>query len=172
MDNQYRLDVINGIRRAAEKFKHHQNFTKRVTPYLEAEFPGKTVSIHTSQKRFDSHRIGIWGGDIHYKELIEISFDSRKDKTWFEDLLYQLDVADPSDQMERERDEESIYFQDFENQIKMRQEAIDRIKDIALAQIKDLPVPSSAKIRTSQCHWDSPSSVLREKYPHLFGIKG
>jgi hypothetical protein len=140
-----------------------------VTPYIEAEFPDKTVFIHTSTGQYNDHKIGIWGEDIPYGERVEIGFNSDIGRTWQEALFHQLDITDMSDQIERERDESNLDFFALESQVKDLQEAIEKLRDQASDRVKQLPIPISAKIRKSGCHWSQPSTALCIKYPNLFG---
>lgn len=162
------ITVVNAIRGAFEKFKHHKEFTNRVRPFLEEVLPEYTLSIDVDKVYSDCFRyaIKVWGKGIPYESCVYLRWSdlvNSKRQPWQEGLQFALNVADQRDYAERELHEKHL-IPDLE---RLNAEVIDRIR-AARILIETLPIPVAATVRNSQAHWSSPSSSLAKRFPVLF----
>ena len=154
-----RIAVVDGLRRAFEKFKHHREFTRRAQPFIEAELPAFTVSVSPGSGR---HNIHVWGAGIEFCDALHVSW-SPSDGSWIAEFLAALDIVDCRDREERAADEELLC-----PTLAAMDEQIRRLRREAAAMIKALPVPPSAKTRADPMYWEGPSVELKERFAALF----
>ena len=175
---EIQIKVVNAIRRAAEKFKHYQNFTKRCLPFIEVELPEYTIDLHIERSPLGhlSHKIRVWGHDLSFSDRIEARFiDKLEDGsgTWYDALQEELKRLDMTDQLERMEHEKSIY-PELKLLDQMSKELMMKLKMIrtqANKLVGDLPIPPTAiksGMREKEFFWNKPSSVLTEKFPNVF----
>ncbi len=158
---EQRAEVLQGIRRALEKTKHYEKFTKRVTNAVQEELPWHTVYMQKAINSMGLDGIRVWGNGIHYDNGINLSWNPSR--SWVEALDRELDIADFSDYQERAKMEERMIpgLEDLERQVaKLQEEALDRFRQ--------LPIPKSAKARAEAHYWDEPSFEIRQLFPKLF----
>ncbi len=156
-----RISVVDGVRRALEKFRHHREFTRRVKPLIEAELPGYTISVTPDDGSLSSIR--IWGCGLDYNHS-SVYLCWNHSKPWADGLTEALAREDVRDHEEREMDEQALYprLGAMEAQMAaLRQQAAD--------MIAALPIPQAATLRAASHFWDGPSSALQARYPLLFG---
>lgn len=156
-----RISVVDAVRRAFGKFRHHREFTRRVKPLIEAELPGYTISVTPDDCTLSSIR--IWGCGLDYnKSAVYLCWNHSK--PWAEGLAEALAREDVRDHEEREMDEQALCprLDAMEAQMAaLRQQAAD--------MIAALPIPKAATLRAESCFWERPSSALQGRYPLLFG---
>ena len=151
--------ILEGIRRAFEKTKHHQLFTGRVTNVIRAELPEYTVSDFSYT---GLQNLRVWGNGLNYDESIYLCWSAHT--PWQQGLEKELKRQDTSDYRERLRAELRI-LDEFEY---LNQEVLNA-KNQAQQLIESLPIPQASidkKFRDKT--WDRPSAELRAKFPALF----
>lgn len=163
VDYAQRIAVVNALRLAFLRVKHHQKFTKRILPILREELPGYTVSVSD-----DGHfcRVGVWGNGLVYdKTSINLSWCTTKDDAeWVEKFQRELDINDCSDYAERQEEETKLL-----PQLEAIEAKIEALRAEAATMFETMPAPKSAKIRTSTSHWTRASYSLQKKFPLTFG---
>jgi hypothetical protein len=148
--------IIAALRRAYENFRHHVKFTQRARPIIEAELPMYQVSVADCSVR-------IWK-DRAYDQAVDISWSSFSSKSWQENFECDLARQDPSDTIERMKDEARVA-----EQLAALEAQVCEARRVAKEIIEALPVPKAATIRSGAHFWSSPSTALTEKFPQLFG---
>lgn len=171
-----KIKVIHAIRDAFEKFKHHQDFTKRMRPYiergLEKVFQDSLITyinVERAPLGYNRYEIKVWGGPITHNDPVYVSWSDMEDSVripWQQGLQRALKQADMTDYEERLVDERTLIpaLTELENQVKGR---IRTARNL----IKHLPIPKSATVRRTPEAWDSPSSELQAKFPFLFSYE-
>jgi hypothetical protein len=154
-----RIAIVDGLRRAFEKFKHHHEFTRRTQRCIEAELPAFTVSVSSEYGR---HSIRVWGAGIEFRDALHVSW-SPNGASWAGEFEAAVDVVDCRDREERAADEELLC-----PTLAAMDEQIRRLRLEAAAMIKALPVPPSAKTRADPMYWEGPSVALKERFAALF----
>lgn len=159
-DLHAKLTVVNGLRRAFERFKHHAKFTKRVLPIIEAELPEYTIHVDG-----DGPTILVWGKGIRYENAVHVTCPriDGPDQSWQARMAWDLDRQDPSDALERAEQESAL----IPALTELAEEVRARIEE-AKKMIEDLPVPASAKVRADGYFWEQPSTDLAQRFPELF----
>lgn len=162
VDYRQRIDVVAALRRAFEKVKHHQKFTKRILPALNAELQGYTVSVSD-----DGHfcRVGVWGNGLVYEKTgIHLTWcTTQDDAQWVEKFQRELEINDCSDYAERQEEELKLV-----PQLEIIEAKIEALRAEAAELFETLPAPKSATIRTSHSTWSRASYSLQKKYPLTF----
>ncbi len=153
-----RVSIVDGLRRAFEKFKHHRDFSRRVTSFIEAELPAFTVSVSCENRR---NSVRVWGAGIDFNDSVCVTWSQLE--PWVEGFAHAIDVADYRDHEERAIDEEGLCAK-----LSQMDAEIGRLRAQAAAMIEALPVPPSAKARANPVYWSGPSTELAERYPLLF----
>ncbi len=151
--------ILSALRAAFEKVKHHKQYGKRVLDVFRAALPGYVVTNEGVGSSLEGLR--VWGKELPYDQGLYMCWSASK--PWQEGLAYDLDRQDPSDSLERMRDEEAIVSECEELE---RQIAALRARGRAL--VEALPVPKSAVTRREAHFWTSPSSSLAKRCPNLF----
>lgn len=156
-----RISVVDAVRRAFEKFRHHREFTRRVKPFIEAELPGYTLSVTPDDGTLSSIR--IWGCGLDYnKSCVYLCWNHSK--PWVEGLTEALAREDVRDHEEREMDERALY-----PSLDAMEAQMAALRQQAASMIEALPIPKAATLRAASHFWDGPSSALEDRYPLLFG---
>lgn len=157
---EQQIAVVAGLRRALAKVRHHEAFTRRVKPIIEAELPGYTVSVDPDH--FGLRTVRVWGNGLPY-ENGSVYLCWNGSKPWAEGMAEAIEIADYRDYAERTTAEESI---------KVKLDELNAVIEAARAEasalIAALPVPSTATVRADHPCWSGPTSELRKAYPLLF----
>lgn len=164
IDYSARVATINCVRLAFEKFKHHKNWSNRITPILQSELPHHIINLKIGSSKKEPHELVIWGKSISFDNRIWIVFWS---EPWQKSFIEELDRTDPSDYAERQEQEIKLLpeLNEIQSQIKM-------LRARAEILIVALPIPASAPlIRSTAEQWSEPSSALRRKYPTIWPDK-
>jgi len=156
------ISVIDGLRRAFEKCKHHQRFTKRIEAILQEELPGFSVCVSPSEKPLSLSSVRVWGLGIEYGNAVYLCWNGSR--VWQEGFAHELQRADARDYEERQMDEQALY-----GQLDAMEAEMATLREQAAALVKKLPIPQSATLRAESVFWDTPSSTLRKRCPLLFG---
>jgi hypothetical protein len=166
-DYSREIAIINALRLAFEKFKHHQNFSNRMRPYLTEALPEYYFHINVDHTQWGAtqYTLGVWGNGLHHSDRISLywTISDNHHCTWQEGFLGELDRHDLSDQQEREQDEERLL-----PELEKLNTEVENCVERAQKLIEKLPIPKSAKLRNEQCFWDRPSSELQKRFPFLF----
>ena len=170
-DYSERIAIVEALGRGFAKVKHHEKWTQRVKAAFAAELPGYTVYVFTHDPGGFAG-ISVWGKGIHYDDMVSLSWClprswTTNPKTWQESFAYDLDRQNPSDSAERQAAEAMLC-----PKLDKLEEQIEALRAQASALIGALPVPKSATLRNESHFWNSPSHLLGEKYPNLFGRVG
>ena len=162
---QQQIAVVDGIRRAFAKFKHHREFTRRVKPVLEAELPGYTVSVDPGASEHDLRTIRVWGNGLPYNNgSVYLCWGQRAGGDWTTGLVEQIEICDNRDHAERREDEKKL-----ERKLAALQAKVEAARAEAEALVAALPEPKAATIRKGHPTWAGPSSELAAQFPMLFG---
>jgi hypothetical protein len=156
---QQPIAVVAGLRRAFAKFRHHEAFTRRVKPIIEAELPGYTVSVDPDQ--YGLRTVRVWGNGLPYDSGVYLCWNGSK--PWAEGMAEALEIADCRDYAERSEAEKPLQAKLAELSAR-----VEAARAEAEALIAALPIPASATIRAADHFWSSPSTELRKKFPLLF----
>lgn len=160
--HEQRSIVIQALRRALEKFRHYQSFSKRAKVFIQNELPDYTVYVYTSNERFGRNGVRVWGNGLNYEDAVDIGVDVNS-KNWVQSFDEALDIADTSDYAERSKDEEQLI-----PILEGLEARVVAIQEEANALFERLPIPKSAKARASSIYWDGPSIEVRKRFPKLF----
>jgi hypothetical protein len=155
------ISVVDGLRRAFEKFKHHQCFTRRVKPIIEKELPGFTVAVSPCEGPVSLASVRVWGLGIGFGNAVTLCWH---DKVWQTGFARELQRCDVRDYEEREQDEQLL-----QGLLDQMEKEVAALRGKAEDLIKKLPIPKSATIRAESVFWELPSSKLRKRCPLLFG---
>ncbi len=156
------IEVIAAIRRAFEKFKHHQTFTRRVKPILEAELPGYAVSVDLDHFGLHTCTIRVWGKGLPYDNgSVYLCWNGSK--PWAEGMAEAIEISDMRDYAEREEQEKTL-----EDKLAELHALVEHARAEAEALVAALPVPTSATIRKNHPTWQGPTGSLRKAFPLLF----
>jgi len=155
-----RISIVDGLRRAFEKFKHHREFSRRAQPFIESELPAYTVSVSCEHGR---HSIRVWGAGVEYRDGVEASWSQSESGPWTDALRRAIDVQDFRDHEERAVEEQMLhaFFAPMHAEIA-------RLRAEAALMIKSLPIPPSATVRAEPMYWEGPSVELARRFPLLF----
>ncbi len=164
-----KIAVVDGLRRAYEKFKHFKEFTKRCQTFFEKELPGYTVSVSSNNawnKQYKEYEVRVWGKEIPHSDCVSLRWSDMVNsqlQSWQVGLEYEFDRADPRDYEERYRQEQHL----FPELLRLDAEVRDRIR-AARVLIESLPIPVSAKLRAEQHFWNRASYTTQKQFPLLF----
>lgn len=153
------LAILQVVRVTFEQVKHHKVYGKRVIDAFRKALPDYSVygGFEHSLGKFR-----VWGKSLPYNDSLYFCWNSGR--TWQEGFEQEILRQDPSDAIERARDESAIEAEcvDMERQILALQAR-------AKLLVASLPIPKSAVTRKDSIFWESPSRALAEKCPNLFG---
>jgi hypothetical protein len=163
-DRSQASKVVAAIRRAMDKFRHHQAFTARVKPFIVAEVGEQyTVCVRSGNaSTFALHEIDVWGAGIEYNDRVHMSWSASK--PWLAGMETELARCDNSDYEERLRDEAALH-----EKLRAMEAQVKALREHAAKLVEELPIPKSATLRAEPVFWQGPSSELREMFPMLFG---
>jgi hypothetical protein len=182
-----RVEVLRGIQRAFDKFTHHDKLSAELVNDFETamkeELPGYRVHFDRAwdTKAFrgflvtgnglslsdQTEIVFVWGGDAYLANGSNEFFESN----WKAIIQELIDAADPSDYLERLR-QESVLEPDLcelEAKAKRLEEELQKVRQDALNSVAKAPVPSCAIARKDPSFWEKPSVELTQKFPALFG---
>lgn len=166
MDNlslaaQYEVHVriLAALRAAFETVKHHKQYGKRVVDAFRKALPDYVMSDSSSVSSLMS--LAVWGKDLPHNQRLYMCWN--QGKSWQEGFAADLDRQDPSDSLERMREEESIVVA-----CERMEARIAELRRHARNLVESLPVPRSAVTRREPHFWMSPSSKLAKLCPNLF----
>jgi hypothetical protein len=156
---EQQIAIVAGIRRAFEKCKHHQQFSKRVKPIIEAELPGYTVSVDPDHHGLRT--INVWGNGLEYKDSVYLCWNGSK--PWTEGMAEAIEISDVRDYAERLAAEAKLT-----DVLSELEKLVVEARAQAATLIENLPVPKAATIRSEHPTWKNASGELRARFPHLF----
>jgi hypothetical protein len=164
VDYSKEIDVCKRLRAAFEDVKHYQSWSNRIKAKFQAALPEYTIALGAGECAGALNTLRIWGNGFDYNNRCVYLCWNTGQQPWQAGFLEALDIADPSDYQEwQESEKEELdALSAIERQIiALRQEADNRIKR--------LPIPKSATVRKNECHWQSPSGVLKAMFPNIWG---
>jgi hypothetical protein len=166
VDYSQQIAIVQAMRRAFEKVKHHQQFTKRIKPAFEAELPGYTVYVNPAYLNGNGGEIAVWGNGVSYDDAVRVTWPKGldgKELTWQEGFAYGIDRTDPSDYAEWQEHERAIL-----PALEGYNRAVEDIRAKAAAMLADIPTPKAAKLRSDRAFWGHASYPLQDLFPLLF----
>jgi hypothetical protein len=161
VDYSQRIAVVQALRKAFERVKHHQAWSGRLKKAFQTVLPEYTISIGVGEYAGALHNVRVWGNGLHYEDCVYVCFNAGK--VWQEGFSEELEIADCSDAAERQTQEVKLLpeLEQIEAQIRA-------LRAKAEALFTALPVPTSATIRKAEHFWSDASYALKGKYPNIW----
>ena len=171
--------IVDAIRAGIEDTKHHAKLTSRVEDAIKKRI--KAALGDDAYVILYDDRLVVWNNTVSHDERFTsylkagVNFKGEPTvKHWSERILFDLDRVDTRDIQERRRLEEATLteaFQSCDKAIAELNRRIESLREAAIEQIKELPVPKAATRRTDPIHWNHPTTGFAAKFPNLFPKK-
>jgi hypothetical protein len=135
IDYSRHIAIVQALRTAFDKIKHHQKFSKRIKPAIEAVLPEHTVYVGE-----DGHfcRVQVCGNGLTYEQRVSLSWVSDTQKGWVAAMAEEIERADLRDYSERQDGEVALLPELAELDRQVRE-----LRAKAKAMIAALPDPKS-----------------------------
>lgn len=163
-------EVIDAIRAALEKLKHHQawgNGTKFGNALRAALGDRFTTYVATE---YNLGKISVWGNGCDYVNRIFLCFNLDACGSWANSLAQEIERNDSRDVQEREEQEQNrvSVFGNLNVKLQEALRAVAAIREQAAQEIARIPEPRCATIRKGHFIWKEPTGRLAAQYPDLF----
>lgn len=149
-DYTQQIAIVQVLRKAFQKVKHHAVFSRRILKPLEAELPvGYTVYLNPNDGMFS--RLAI---------CVELSWCDTS-RPWQKNFLNECDRHDYTDYMQRQADETRLL-----GKLRTLDALAKEAQQEAAELIAELPIPPGAIKRDWTGH--GPTTELSKAFPRLF----